>query len=209
MTQIWSVMLWSRSYHLMEGSRMLGYIDVHMYLSANMVDDVVTLSALLSVHLPANHPTLRESVQTALLRYGTIQSHLNEDLIMIAVDQDPWRIQLAINSNLRDSTHALGLSLVNINRRHRDLTMMADVERFFQRAPHLMMLAQSQVIRDRACGSREIPFPWSMVLDDLNARSIQDLVTWIVESKEGRYDALLSAMAQGVTIQTAWDQARP
>ncbi len=211
MTRIWSSILWSRYYCLMRDGRIQGYIDVNTLLSADMVEDVVTLSAILSIRLPEDlSPALRESVQTTLLRYGSLQSYRDGEPIVIAVGQDPWGIREHVDCNLREAVYALGFNLIRIPRQHAiGMMKMTHVMRFFQRAPHLMMLAQSQVARDRACGSLEVPFPWAMVLENLSVESIQVLVTWIGASKEGRYDALLSTMAQGVTILTSWDQARP
>lgn len=210
MTRIWSSILWSRYYCLMRDGRIQGYIDVNTLLSADMVEDVVTLSAPMSVLLSEDlSSALREGVQTTLLRYGSLQSYRDGEPIVIAVEQDPWSIRVAIKNSLRDAVHTLGLNLVDISLRHRDVTTMTHVEQFFQRAPHLMMLARSQVDGAWAGGPHEALLPWSMLQDELSLGTIRDLVTWIGASKEGRYDALLSTLAQGVTILTAWDQVRP
>lgn len=210
MIKIWSVVLWSRSYYLTEDSRIIGYIDVNMHLSAHQVGNFVLLSAPMSVLLSDDlSPALREGVQTTLLRYGSLQGYRDDEPIVIAAEQDPWSIRVAIKNSLRDAVHTLGLNLVDISLRRRDVTTMTHVELFFQRAPHLMMLARSQVDGAWTGGPHEASLPRSMFQGDLSIGTIQDLVTWIGASKEERYDALLSTLAQGVTILTAWDQVRP
>jgi hypothetical protein len=195
----------------MEDSRIIGYIDVNMHLSAHHVGNFVLLSAPMSVLLSEDlSPALREGVQTTLLRYGTIQSCRDEDPIMIAVDQDPWVTREHVDCDMREAVYALGYNLIRIPRQHAiGMMKMAHVVRFFKQAPHLMMLARSQVDGAWAGGPHEASLPRSMFQGELSIGTIQDLVTWIGASKEERYDALLSTLAQGVTILTAWDQVRP
>lgn len=212
MPMSWSVMLWSRSYTLSAGGQPRGQVCHNMYLRSSMVADVMVLSANLTVTLFDVEASVVTALMDALRRFGTLQDPCDDIPIVevgtyqfaVTVRTDPWEIRGSVDRRVYATLDRLGICVSRSGPKTsaQSWMTMERIRRFNDRAPHLMMLANSLV----SCATRyrfaENEPPTSMFQDEIRLRTLLDLIAWSSWGED--YQAAQAAWGRGVTIAPSW-----
>ncbi len=212
MSMSWSAMLWSRSYTLSARGQPPGQAYHNMYLSADVVDDVMVLSANLTVSLFDVEAPVVRALRDALRRFGTLQDPCDDipmvevgtDQFTVTVRTDPWKIRGSVDRRIYVALDWLGIRVSRSDQKNHapPWMTMERIKRFNDRAPHLMMLANSLV----SCSTKhrfvDNEPPRSMFRDDVHLQTIIDLIAWGSWGED--YRAAQAAWGRGVTIAPSW-----
>jgi hypothetical protein len=173
----------------------------------------IRLDVVVVVHLSkeAEDQRASEALRSVLLSmFGNVQVISTTEL-MAGVTCNPWTIRGDVELCVREALRTTGISSTNMPSYPPRGVAEVDVERFVQKAPHLLMLARSMTPAPDALDDSFYcveDIPWSIYLDADDLRIIQNLMTWC-RADRAQYDAVLSASTQGDPAKRSWKAGTP
>lgn len=194
--------LWSSRCRIIKADgNPIGYLNILMELEVLLRGDVVTMTPIfdMSVAESVSNPTTLDYLRDALTKDGFTQGPCRW------VALNPWGTHGTISRcaevvigriGLRHDPSNLSVTLIR----------RIDIERFFQRAPHLLTLAGnlSEMALVGHSTSKQHELPVSMLWSAMGTRVLRDLATWKT-SNRAEHDELLSVLARGVKVVGSWD----